>query len=195
MDALDQRVIAAVASHPSVRSIHLVGSRAEGRSTARSDWDFLVETDDFEWMADDLPALCAPLDPLAQQWDRLSSRYCWMLMLCGPAKIDLIFADQPHRCEPPWEVTGEALPAIDTHFWDWALWLHGKASAGADDLVAGELEKLHQHLLEPLGVPQSPSSVRAAVAAYRSARAAAEQRFNLRVRRDLEREVARSLGR
>lgn len=32
---------------------------------------------------------------------------CFMLILRGPIKVDLIFADQPHMSEPPWEVTGE----------------------------------------------------------------------------------------
>ena len=36
-----------VGAHPSVRSVQLVGSRAEGRATARSDWDFLIGTHDF----------------------------------------------------------------------------------------------------------------------------------------------------
>ena len=72
-----------------------------GRATARSDWDFLVETADFGTVAAELDSFCALLAPLAQKWDRLSSRYCWMLILRGPTKVDLIFADQPHQPEPP----------------------------------------------------------------------------------------------
>lgn len=191
---LDQRLIAAVGRHPSVRSVKLVGSRAESRATARSDWDFLIDTDDFGAVAADLPAVCAPLDPIAQQWDRLSSCYCWMLMLRGPVKIDLIFADQPHRHEPPWEPERRNLAAIDRHFWDWMLWLASKEAAGKEDLLASELEKLFHHLLAPLGVRRTPASVLEAVAAYRDARAQAEERFNWRVPRDLETEIASALN-
>ena len=117
-----------------------------------------------------------------------------MLLLRGPTKIDLIFADQPHQPEPAWEPTRDNLLAIDRHFWDWALWLGGKAAAGKDDLVASELDKLFQHLLAPLGVRQPPASVSAAVAAYRETRAQAERRFGLQMPRDLEHEIASALS-
>jgi hypothetical protein len=194
METLDQRLIAAVGRHPSVRSVQLAGSRAAGRATARSDWDFLIDTDDFGALAAALPALCAPLEPIAQQWDRLSSCQCWMLILRGPAKIDLIFADQPHQDEPPWEPERDNLAAIDRHFWDWMLWLESKEAAAKEDVVASELEKLFHHLLAPLGVRQAPPSVSAAVAAYRDARAHAEQRFQCRVPRELETEIASALN-
>jgi hypothetical protein len=194
VSSLDQRVIAAVGGHPSVRSVQLVGSRAEGGATARSDWDFLVDAADFQAVAADLGALCAPLHPIGQQWDRLSSHYCWMLMLRGPTKVDLIFAYQPHEQEPPWKPNPKNLAAIDLHFWDWSLWLGGKEAAGKEDLVAVELEKLFEHLLSPLGVGKAPRSVPAAVAAYRAARTEAEERFALRVPRDLEDEVVAALS-
>src|SRR5438477_11731946 len=73
MGRADGRLIDALQRHPSVRGVRLVGSRAEGRAREESDWDFLVESDDFALLADDLPALCRPFEPLAQQWDRLSS--------------------------------------------------------------------------------------------------------------------------
>jgi hypothetical protein len=118
------------------------------------DWDFLIDADNFAAVAADLPALCAPLDPIAQQWDRLSFRYCWMLILRGPTKIDLIFGDQPHQQQPPWEPIRDNLTAIDRDFWDWTLWLAGKEAAGQEHLVASELgsallEKRSQHLLAP----------------------------------------------
>lgn len=193
MRRLDDRVVSAVQRHPSVRRVRLVGSRAEGHASARADWDFLVETEDFKALADDLPNLCAPLDPVAQQWDRLSSCYCWMLMLRGPVKIDLIFPDEPHEPEPPWTPTAANLAAIDRHFWDWTLWLSGKRSAANRDLVASELDKLFAHVLAPLGVERRPSSIPEAVAAYRNARAQAEERFGCRVPRELEAEVAPAL--
>jgi hypothetical protein len=179
---LDDRVITAIERHAS-----------EGRATARSDWDFIVETDDFAAVATDLPNLCAPLAPVAQQWDRLSSRYCWMLILSGPVKIDLIFADQPHERESPWVETAANLTAIDRHFWDWTLWLSGKAAVGKSEIVASELDKLFEHILAPLGVERRPSSVAEAVTAYRTARRRAEERFGCHVPRELETAVAPAL--
>ena len=64
---LEQRVLDLVQNHPAVRSAKLVGSRANGRATKRSDWDFCLETDQFEQLARALPELLAPLGPLAQQ--------------------------------------------------------------------------------------------------------------------------------
>jgi hypothetical protein len=188
--SLDQRVLSAIGRHPAVGTIELAGSRAEGRETEFSDWDFVVATDDFPSLARDLPELCAPLGSIAEQWDRLSLHQCWMLMLPGPTKVDLIFPDEPHELEPPWEPTRENLAAIDRHFWDWALWLRSKEEAGKPELVASELEKLQHHLLAPLGATATPHSVAAAVAVYRDARAAAERRFACQVPRALETAVA-----
>jgi hypothetical protein len=131
------RIIATVGSHPAVRSIELVGSRAEGRAGELSDWDFKVDASDFATLSEALPALSAPFDPLAQQWDRLSSEQCWMLVLRGPAKVDLIFPVEPHVDEPPWEPGTQNLDAIDAHFWDWMLWLVSKQATGQADLRGG----------------------------------------------------------
>jgi predicted nucleotidyltransferase len=190
---LAERVIAAVASHPAVQTMQLVGSRADGRATESSDWDFCVETSDFDALADELPGLCAPLDPLAQQWDRLSGEYCWMMMLRGPVKVDLIFVDEPHTDEPPWKPSRANLAAVDAHFWDWMLWLKSKEMAGKADLVAAHLEKAFDHLLAPLGAESPPSSIREAVAVYLEGRSCAERRFGQRVSRELQAEVARVL--
>jgi hypothetical protein len=187
---LDRQVTSAIGRHPAVRSIGLVGSRAEGRATEYSDWDFVVTTDDFPALARDLPELSAALAPIAVQWDRLSPHQCWMLVLPGPTKVDLIFPDEPHVLEPPWAPTRENLAAIDRHFWDWALWLRSKEESGRRDLLAAELAKLFRHLLGPLGATTGPGSVAGAVAAYRDARAAAERRFGCEVPRELEAAVA-----
>jgi hypothetical protein len=187
--------MSAVGRHPAVRSISLAGSRAEGRATERSDWDFVVAADDFPALAVDLPGLCAPLAPIAMQWDRLSPHQCWMLMLRGPTKIDLLFPDEPHELEPPWEPTRENLSGIDDHFWDWTLWLRSKEAAGRREQVEAELEKLFRHLLGPLGVTETPGSVAEAVVVYRDARATAERRFDYEVPRDLETAVASAVAR
>ena len=187
---LAERVIAAVADHPAVRDIRLVGSRAAGCAIELSDWDFVVETNDFAAIAEALPHQLAPFEPAAQQWDRLSREYCWMVIVAGPAKIDLIFAGEPHAEEPPWEPNGRNLEAIDAHFWDWMLWLRAKEASGKLEHVGTELEKLFEHLLAPLQVQRRPSSIAEAVAGYRAARRRAEQRFGVTVGRELEAVVA-----
>jgi hypothetical protein len=187
---LAERVIAAVTPHPAVRDIRFVGSRAEGRAVELSDWDFVVETSDFPAIAQALPHQLASLEPAAQQWDRLSREYCWMVIVTGPAKIDLIFPKEPHTDEPPWEPNGQNLDAIDAHFWDWMLWLNAKEASGKLERVDTELDKLFAHLLAPLQVQHRPSSIPEAVACYRAARTRAERRFGVAVARELETVVA-----
>ena len=176
-----------------MRRIELVGSRATGQARADSDWDFRVEARDFGAVAAALPELLAPLEPLAEQWDRLSDEQCWMLILRGPVKVDLIFPEEPHAHEPPWVPSAENLGAIDAHLWDWLLWLRAKERSGKDELVATELEKLFVHLLRPLGVERVPASVVDAVELYRPARDALAARLGCVISPALEAEVARAL--
>jgi predicted nucleotidyltransferase len=190
---LVETVVAAVSPHPAVESIELVGSRAEGRATKWSDWDFAVRARDFGAVADALPGLLEPLDPLVQQWDRLSDQYCWMLILRGPAKVDFIFPDEPYAKRGPWQPGPDTLAGIDDHFWDWMLWLRAKEAAGKEERVASELEKLFGNLLGPLGVEAPPSSIAEAVDSYLTARDRAERRFGRVVSRDVEQAVAPSL--
>jgi hypothetical protein len=185
-------VVRALRRSPAVREVRLVGSRAEGREHDRSDWDFVVESTDFEGVSHALPALLAHLDPLVQQWDRLSNHPCWMLILPGPVKVDLIFAETAHQLEPPWIPSGENLIAIDQHFWDWILWLDSKPATNTT-LHEAELRKMYEHLLSPLGVQAAASTIGEAVAAYRDARRRAEGRFGVRVPRLLEDEVLPAL--
>jgi hypothetical protein len=192
-DDLTARLCDLFAKHRTIRSVELVGSRARGAATELSDWDFEVKTADFRAAADALPALVAPLMPLAQQWDRLSAEQCYMVMLRGIGKVDLIF-DEPHRPEPPWEVSAETLNGIDDHFWDWTIWLAAKDRAGKREMVGSELEKMHRHLLAPLGVPGVPSSVSDAVVAYTASREEAETRLGIAVPRAVEDEVRRLLA-
>jgi hypothetical protein len=192
---LPQGLIDLVEPQPGVRKITFAGSRAEGRAIEQSDWDFLVDADDFAVVAAALPHLLAPLQPLAQQWDRLSSEQCWMLTLAGPTKVDVIFPGVPHTPEPPWAPTRGNLEAIDAHFWDWMLWLRAKHARGEDELVGNELEKAFEHLLAPLGAERPPRSISAAVDEYRAGRAGAEARFGVAVERRLEAAVAPALAR
>jgi Nucleotidyltransferase domain len=182
-------VEAALLLHPGIRAVELVGSRANGSATRLSDWDFVVVTDRFDEVARALPTLVAGLDPLAQQWDRISEYPCYMLLLSGPVKVDLIFPGEPYESRPPWTVTAETLDGIDQHVWDWILWLVSKRERREDELVQRELVKMHDHLLRPMGVNQVPRSIEAAVERYRSARDERERAFGIQVTRRREREV------
>jgi hypothetical protein len=182
-----------VAPHPGVRRIELGGSRAEGRAEEWSDWDFVVDAADFELVAEALPRLLEPLHPVVQQWDPLSAEQCWMAILPGPVKVDLIFPDEPHRPQQPWPPNADNLAAIDAHFWDWTLWLRGKERHGRSSQVEDELRKLFEHLLEPLGAEAVPNSVAEAVLAYRHLRSRAEERYGRSVPRGLEEAVAPAL--
>jgi hypothetical protein len=185
---IEASVRAALLRHPRIVSVGLAGSRARGTPVPLSDWDFRIETEDFDAVAADLPALVAVLDPLAEQWDRLNETWCYMLMLAGPAKVDLIFG-VPHRDEPPWSVTADTLPGIDRHFWDRILWLASKSQAGKHVLVGSELDKMSWHLLGPLGVDRVPDSIPEAVDRYRAARDDLAARWAVTVSPRLEREV------
>ena len=188
-------VKAALLPHPHVLTVELVGSRATGTPTRLSDWDFEVMTDGFDAVARELPAMVAELEPLAQQWDRISEYPCYMLMLIGPVKVDLIFSGEPYESLPPWRVSAETLEGIDRHFWDWILWLASKREKGQDALVRRELAKMSEHLLRPLGVDPVPGSIEAAFESYRFARDEREREFGIEVSRRLEHEVLPALRR
>jgi hypothetical protein len=192
---LSASVRAALLQHPHVRDVELVGSRASGSSTLLSDWDFAVTTDRFDAVARELPSLVAGLKPLAQQWDRISEYPCFMLMLRGAVKVDLIFPGEPYESLPPWRVSAETLEGIDRHFWDWILWLASKREKGQDELVRRELVKMSEHLLRPLGVDRVPGSIEAALETYRFARDRRERELGVEVSRRLEREVLPAMRR
>src|SRR5262245_44593263 len=186
---LAERVERALRRHPKIDGVRLVGSRASGTPSPLSDWDFFVETEDFDAVAGDLPDAVAELEPIAQQWDRISDYPCYMLMLAGPVKVDLIFPGEPYASLPPWIVSAETLDGIDQHVWDWVLWLASKREKGEDDLVRRELAKMFDHLLGPMGVDGSPETLEDAAEAYRSARDRRERELGVRVTRVREREV------
>jgi hypothetical protein len=189
MDDIVAAVEAALLPHPAVQAVELVGSRATGTPTPLSDWDFVVVTDRFDEVARALPALVAELELLGQQWDRINAYPCYMLMLAGPVKVDLIFPDEPYESLPPWSASAETLDGIDQHFWDWILWLASKREKREDELVRRELIKMRDHLLGSLGVDRAPSSIEAAVQAYRAARDEREREFGVEVSRRREHEV------
>ena len=173
-------------THSAVQGVSLVGSRADGSAHELSDWDFAVETDDFVAIEHDLPELLTPLGAVAAQWDRYAPHATNMLILPGPVKIDLLFLDETRPWSPPWKVSPDTLAAIDTHFWDWILWLEQKRRAGRDDVLAESLGHMHELLLAPMGITEPPTSVAAATNVYLAARTMRECLYAIIVPRDLE---------
>ena len=184
-----REVSAALRAHPSVRDVRLVGSRGLGRPHELSDWDFAVLTEDFEAVAADLHRLVAPLQPLSEQWDPYSKIECYMLLLEGPTKIDLMFPERPRAWSPAWEPSPETLEAIDRHFWDWILWLEQKRRGGKHAQLAKSLRDMHELLLRPMGAERELTSLVEAAEAYLAARETLERAYSVRVPRTLEREV------
>lgn len=178
----------ALLPHPAVRAVRPIGSRAEGRAHELSDWDFAVATDEFASVAHDLPCLVEPFEPIAEQWDPFSPHECYMLLLRGPTKVDLLFLGEEREPSPPWSPSAETLEAIDRHFWDWILYLEQKRRGG-HDLVAAGLASMHEMLLAPMGVGDAPTSVAQAMIVYLRARDVLERALGVSVARELEREV------
>jgi nucleotidyltransferase-like protein len=178
-----------VVRHPRVRAVRLTGSRAAGRAHDFSDWDFLVETEDFAPVAQALAELVAPLGPLAEQWDPYASHACYMLMLRGPVKVDLIFPDERREWSPPWQPSAETLVAIDRHFWDWIMWLEQKRSGGHKDVLATSLGHMYELMLRPMGADSQPEFIAEAVDVYLDLRDKLERSFGVSVPRELEDEV------
>jgi hypothetical protein len=192
---LVEAAIGAVAGHPAVTSVALAGSRARGTHHELSDWDFAVETPDFDAVAGDLPELVAPLDPLGVQWEPLGHFSVYQVLLRGPTKLEYLFLDHAQDPRPPLDPSRETLAAIDNHFWDWIWWITTKASIGRDDLVADHLRQLHRHLLRPMGVATRPKDIHAAIDVFLARRDALEREFGVSVPRALEEEVRRGISR
>ena len=178
-----------LAQHTHVRAATLTGSRAMGTAHDFSDWDFVVDTDDFDAVARDLPRLVEPLRPISEQWDPYAEHPCYMLMLPGAVKIDFLFLDQVREPAPPWRPSPETLRAIDRHFWDWMVWLEQKRTGGREERLSALLQDMQRLMLEPMGVRATPTSLSEAVAAYTAARDRLEDEYGVTVPRDLENDV------
>jgi len=178
-----------VAAHPAVIGVKFAGSRSRGTNDELSDWDFAVDTPDFEAVARDMPSLVAPLEPLSQQWEPLGHFPAYQVLLRGPTKVEYLFLNERQDAAPPVRPSRETIAAINTHFWDWVWWLITKASAGRHDLVTEHLSQLHEHLLRPMGVAAAPDSIDAAIAAFIARRDALERDYGVSVPRALEHEV------
>jgi predicted nucleotidyltransferase len=178
--------------NPAVRKVELVGSRKMGTATQWSDWDFAVETTDFEIVSAALPGLVRSLEPISYLWDPLGDCRVFMLILKGPVKVDLIF-DIPHPHDPPWTVNSDTLMVIDHHFWDWILWIAVKDIRGLKDYVRTELQKMHAFLLQPLGVKEVPDSIPSAIQAYETAFQNQVNLFRRQIDPALQEEVLKGL--
>jgi len=184
-----------LADHPAVTRLQFAGSRSRRTHDPLSDWDFAVETSDFDALARDLPALVAPLDPLGQQWEPMGHFPVYQVLLRGPTKIEYLFLDHSQDPGPPLQPTRDTLTAINNHFWDWIWWLATKASTGRNDLVAEHMPQLHARLLRPLGISAVPASIKAAIEAFLARRDALEDELGVSVDRALETEVRQGVDR
>jgi predicted nucleotidyltransferase len=177
-----------------VSSVTLGGSRAREKATELSDWDLYLEGDP-EAMTVEVPAVVASFDPLAAFWEPLAKEAGYMIVVDGPIKIDVFPIGARRQIQPPWVVSAQTLLPIDGHFWDWSLWLGGKALRGERELVEDELAKMHSFLLAPLGVVSAPASLDEAVAAYLRTRAQAADALDVLVPPQLGRQVSDALRR
>jgi predicted nucleotidyltransferase len=196
--AMDDWVTVAIGllnGHPAVKSVEFAGSRSRGTHEQLSDWDFAVETSDFDALARDLPALVAPLVPLGQQWEPMGHFPVYQVFLRGPTKIEYLFLDRKQDPLPPLEPSRETLRAINTHFWDWIWWLTTKASVGRNELVAEHMPQLYEHLLRPMGISAVPASIESAIEVFVARRNALEEEFGISVDRALETEVRKGIDR
>jgi predicted nucleotidyltransferase len=187
-----QRTRELLLQHPSVRAATLAGSRKRGSTTALSDLDIEVEVGDFVAFKRDLPQVVEVLEPLGKMWDPFGDHWTYMLMLSGPLKVDIII-DMPHEDAAPWKVSVASLSQIDHHFWDWILWLGSKQLHSQREFVQNELEKMHKHLLAPLGVSSFPRDLPQAVHSYMEARTRTERALGLEIDRRMGIEVSVAL--
>lgn len=178
--------------HPGVANVILTGSRSRGEATRWSDWDFLINTTDFEAVSSALPVLTEKLKPLSHLWDPLSQHQVYMLILKGPEKVDIIF-DRPHRPEPPWTIKPDTLACVNSHFWDWILWTGSKKVRGQTDTFTKDMGKIYTHLLKPLGCIKIPGSIEEAVREYKAAFRRKKSRFHTEIDPTLEVEVVNGL--
>ena len=159
-----------------------------------SDWDLEIATRHGDVVMNDLPAIAQRVQPIAAQWERLAAHACYMLMLEGGVKVDLIL-DVPQELEPPWEARPGRLEGIDQHFWDWIVWLAAKDQRGDSELLRQEFEKMSVHLLEPVSIQQTPAAIEEAVQLFRAARDRLEGDMKTSVDRRMEEAAAQALRR
>jgi hypothetical protein len=177
-----------------VTSVQFAGSRSRGTHDVLSDWDFAVETSNFDALVRDLPGLVAPLKPLGQQWEPLGHFPVYQVLVAGPTKIEYLFLSRSQEPAPPLKPCVDTLAAINTHFWDWIWWLTTKASIGRSNLVTEHLAQLNAHLLRPLGIVAAPTTIEDAIDVFVARRNELEREFGATVDRALEDEVRQGIA-
>jgi hypothetical protein len=117
-----------------------------------------------------------------------------MMILRGPTKVDLFF-DRLHQPEPPWIINCDSLAQVNSHFWDWILWLASKEASGKweKEATGEELQKMYQHLLAPLGCTKIPGSVEEGVGDFLVAIGNKKSLFRININAALEAEVMKGL--
>ncbi len=180
-ESLPDLVADAIRNHPSVTDVTLVGSRYDGSATAVSDWDYAIDSPEPRRVFDDLPAIVESFRPIGAFWDPLADDHRnYIAIFASLVTLDL-HLDLPPPTHSPWEPTRDNLAAIDTHFWNWAVWLQGKALRSEHELVASELVKMQRYLLGPLGLEKAPTTLTEAVVEYRRARAVVQETLGAEV--------------
>jgi hypothetical protein len=175
-------------------SVTLGGSRERGTATELSDWDLYLAGDP-EAMMVQVPVVIASFGPLAAFWEPLAEEAGYMVVMDGPTKVDIFPTGGRRRIQPPWVLSVETLVKIDGHFWDWSLWLGGKTLRDERELVANELIKMHNFLLEPIGVATAPTNLGEALGVYLDARAFAMDALGVFIDPELGRQVTHALQR
>jgi hypothetical protein len=130
-----------------------------------------------------------------EQWEPMCHFPVYQILMRGPTKVEYLFLDHSQDAAKPVSPGPSTLVAIDTHFWDWIWWIATKASVGRDDLVAEHLPQLYNHLLRPMGVEDEPTTIDAAIHAYRAGRDQLESSHGVVVPRALGGEVRRGIER
>jgi hypothetical protein len=184
----------ALAHCSSVTSVTLGGSRERGGATELSDWDLYLEGDPEQMMVQ-VPDVIASFGPLAAFWEPLAEEAGYMVVMDGPIKVDVFPTGGRRRIQAPWVLSAETLVQIDGHFWDWSLGLGGKSLRNERELVADELEMMHDFLLAPIGVAAAPTTLGEALAVYLLARASAMDALGVVVDPELGRQLSDALER
>jgi hypothetical protein len=192
MRDVEETVSAALSAHPAVARVEFCGSRSRDEHNELSDWDFCIETRNFAALAADLPRIVSQFKPLGALWEPYAKHKCYMFILPGPTKVDLVF-NEPQTHAGPYTVRSDNLRLIDMHFWDWITWLMSKWKAGNNELLKSHFGLMFSHMLGPLGVQVEPDSLSDAVMSYLLVRDGREAEFGLRLPRELGDEVCRAL--
>jgi hypothetical protein len=114
-----------------------------------------------------------------------------MMILKGPIKVDLMF-NRLQQKKSPWIISRDTLAQVNSHFWDWILWIASKEASGKKD-ASKELKKMYSFLLEPLGCTKRPNSVQEAVRGYLTAFKRQKNSLNTEVDPSLGTEVIKGL--